>query len=84
MVCWLDGALAKVALALVSGEIRFNAIKLVVLVAVKAWHEHLLGNAVRAASVVAVDRCMLAGVVLMVTVDWIGTESTPLPGFGIT
>ena len=32
----------------------------------------------------AVDSCMLAGVVLVVTVDWIGAESTPLLRIGVT
>ena len=39
VVCWLNGAIAKVAVTLFSGEIRVNALKLMTSVAVQAGHE---------------------------------------------
>ena len=84
VVCGLDGAIAEVAEALGSRGSRVNALKFMALVAVEAGHEQLHGNAVCAASVWAVESRMLAGVVLVVTVDWIGAESTPLLGIGVS
>ena len=68
---------------LFSGGIRVNALKLVAFVAVLARHEHLHANTVCAASVGAVDSCLLACVVFVVLVDWIGADSTPLLGIGV-
>jgi len=73
-----------VTLTLVSGEIRVNALKLMASVAVLARHEHLHGNTICAAPVGAVNRCMFAGVVLAVAIDWIGAEGTPLLEIGVT